>query len=172
MFGFALVLAIGGIALVYAGFKGYDPRTVFTGVFTGQAPSKLAAVSGTGAASTPAAPVTGNTSGQCNDKVPLVERGGVKLQPPAMGAFLQAQARAGQRISLTGSWRSCAIQTAGYRLNPGRFADPASSMHPQGLAIDVRNPVPANVRAALLASGWFQSRPDDEPWHFSYGRAG
>jgi len=114
-------------------------------------------------------------TGTCNDRgrfrTVIRPWGTVKLTPQAMAAYLAACERAGHQIVLTGSWRSCASQTRGYEKDPGRFAAPGSSLHPRGLAIDVRTPVSERDRSALAAEGWKQSRAD-EPWHFSWGVAG
>ena len=72
-------------------------------------------------------------------------------------------------IILTGSIRSCATQTRLWRSDNKRFAAPGSTLHPHGLAIDVSTFfLNATIRALLLNHGWRQSRPDDEPWHFSF----
>lgn len=104
------------------------------------------------------------------------------LQEPAMRSFLAAERLNGRKlpwkkhrtpraIQVTGTTRSCALQTQLQNSDPGRFADPDSSAHPRGLAIDVTN-YPRNLtrraRRALTRTGWRQARPDDEPWHFSY----
>lgn len=75
-------------------------------------------------------------------------------------------------IYLTGSIRSCELQKRLFASDDQRFANPDSTLHTQGLAIDVhmvwlgKFPI---IRALLKARGWGQSRPDDEPWHFSFG---
>lgn len=78
-------------------------------------------------------------------------------------------------IFLTGSIRSCAMAFKYYSLNgkfgnpPNRYAHPSVSLHPHGLAVDVDTgwlkPI---VRILLKGFGWNQSRPESEPWHFSY----
>ncbi len=106
----------------------------------------------------------------------------VKLQAPAMRAFKAAEDRYGKSsgrpsgtrlIPLSGSWRSCVYQTELHDSDPHRFADPDTSLHPRGIAIDVSTATSAADQArmhrALLAEGWTQARPDDEPWHYSYG---
>jgi hypothetical protein len=44
-------------------------------------------------------------------------------------------------------------------------------LHCQALAIDVSTSLlnQDQIRRALLKRGWTQSRPDDEPWHYSFG---
>ena len=72
-------------------------------------------------------------------------------------------------IYLTGSIRSCAQAWLLYARDPDRYAHPNQGLHMHGLAIDVHtgylNPT---MRTILLNVGWTQSRPVDEPWHFSY----
>ena len=77
-------------------------------------------------------------------------------------------------VHVTGTWRSCAYQAELYARDSHRYAHPNTTLHTQGLAIDVdmnwRASVgPEKVDAALRKFGWKQSRPDDEPWHWSYG---
>lgn len=74
-------------------------------------------------------------------------------------------------VRVTGTSRTCAYQASLYAKDPNRYAHPNSTLHTQGLAIDVdMNWLNAHpkAKASLLAHGWHQSRPDDEPWHFSY----
>lgn len=93
----------------------------------------------------------------------------VTLQRPALASFKMAEEKAGQEIVLTGSQRTCALQYELYRSDPGRFAHPNEGVHTQALAIDVNtNHLNEKVRACLKLCGWEQSRPDDEPWHFSF----
>lgn len=126
--------------------------------------------------------------GRCKDDYAIIEllhRDGmtIKLQEGAMGSYREA-CRAYARktwpdryhagkvkyrpIMLTGSWRSCAYQRQLWESDPQRFAHPDVTLHPRGLAIDVATPVPVMVHNILLNHGWHQSRPGDEPWHFSY----
>lgn len=122
--------------------------------------------------------------GSCKDDYPNIKLydqpppGGapVKLQAPALRAFRAAERRYGRfrpkkwrAIKLSGSWRSCAYQASLYAKDSHRYANPATSLHCRGLAIDVINPVPAGVHRALTYIGWVQARPDDEPWHYSWG---
>jgi hypothetical protein len=101
---------------------------------------------------------------------------GVTLQASALRSLRAVERSLGgpfkpRHIRVTGSIRSCEQQYALWRTDPGRFAHPDTTLHTQGLAIDVYNtPDSLNnkVRKALLAHGWHQSRPDDEPWHFSF----
>jgi hypothetical protein len=96
----------------------------------------------------------------------------VTLQAAAMESFLEA-CGAVNPIVLTGSWRSCKQQTDLWRSDSQRFAAPYTTAHCRGLAIDVSTAITAKrdeeVRHALLRRSWHQVRPDDEPWHYSFG---
>lgn len=98
----------------------------------------------------------------------------VKLQGAAIRSFQAAEEALGFKILLTGSgWRSCALQTSLYRSDTSRYANPKSTGHTRGLAIDVSTAQSATkqaaIKKALLARHWHQSRPVDEPWHYSFG---
>ena len=82
-------------------------------------------------------------------------------------------------IILTGSIRSCETAKRLYfsaenqaRIAAGdgsRYARPESTLHPHGLAIDVDTRfLNSTIHDLLFKFGWRQSRPKDEPWHFSY----
>lgn len=86
-------------------------------------------------------------------------------------------------IILTGSIRSCAVATALYfseenqrrirQTGSSRFARPEVTLHPHGLAIDVHTGfLNSTIRGILLDRDWKQSRPNDEPWHFSFHLTG
>lgn len=96
----------------------------------------------------------------------------ITLQRPALKALRAAEAELGREIVVTGSLRTCARQAELYKSDPGRYAAPSVGLHCQGLAIDVTTADPeltTRTRRALLRHGFSQSRPVDEPWHFSYG---
>lgn len=126
--------------------------------------------------------------GPCKDDYPNMEAYEhevgqliIVLQRPALKALKAAEIQYGIRtnrpigqrdiIITSGSNRSCATQAMLHAREPGRFADPLTTGHTRGLAIDVNTAQPnqALIRECLIAEGWNQSRPDDEPWHFSYG---
>lgn len=116
-------------------------------------------------------------SSVCKDNWPNIverQRAGytLKLQSPALKSYLAAEKAIGFKITLTGSWRSCAYQSELYRSDPNRYANPNTTLHTQGLAIDVSMNLSAaqlaKVHKALNWRGWVQARPDDEPWHYSY----
>lgn len=123
--------------------------------------------------------------GKCKDNYPLIEimnRDGqiIKLQHGAMESYKDACRAYAKRtrphetfriIPCSGTWRSCKLQTQLHNSDPSRFADPDSSLHCRGLAIDAINPVPVLIRKLLLDRGWHQAR-SDEPWHFSYHFSG
>ena len=98
----------------------------------------------------------------------------IKLQRPAMRAFKAAEERIGRYIPAA-SWRSCAYQAQCHASDPSRFADPDTSLHPRGLAIDVSTAISwlfkRKIKRALTHEGWFQAR-SDEPWHWSFGVVG
>lgn len=97
----------------------------------------------------------------------------VKLQQAAVESFLAASADVGHFIHCTGSWRACADQARYYASDRVRYAPPNATAHTRGLAIDVTTAYPAAqqvaIREALLKRHWHQARPDDEPWHYSFG---
>lgn len=126
--------------------------------------------------------------GPCRDDYPNMEAHEhvagqllIVLQGPALEALKAAEVRYGvatnrpigrRDIIITpGSNRSCATQARLFAQDPNRFADPKITGHTRGLAIDVSTSQPNQslIRECLLAEGWSQTRPDDEPWHFSYG---
>lgn len=102
----------------------------------------------------------------------LATWGAATLEPSALAAYKTASLKLGGPIPLTGSYRSFATQAGLFATNKDRYASPYASYHVKGEAIDVRMPVTSAQRAALLAAGWCQSRPSDEPWHFSYNGCG
>lgn len=144
---------------------------------------------------TPTGPI--RYGGPCRDDYPNMEtydQGGgntvLTLQRPAMRAFMDAQQRyakashwtkrrreknpSGKAIKvLPGTNRTCSTQTALYNSDPNRYAKPEITGHTRGLAIDVDQSqgwlALRRIHRALTAAGWTQTRPDDEPWHYSYG---
>jgi len=95
----------------------------------------------------------------------------ITLQAPAVAALKDAEKILGREIVVTGSLRTCELQAALYKSDPNRYASPSVGVHCQGLAIDVTTEDPelkTKTRKALFQVGFNQSRPDDEPWHFSF----
>jgi hypothetical protein len=97
------------------------------------------------------------------------------LQRPALRSIEAVEEEISGRwikryVRVTGTWRSCAFQLSKWKEDPSRFAHPSVGLHTQGLAIDIHTAfLNKRLKRALLKHGWTQSRPDDEPWHFSYG---
>lgn len=113
----------------------------------------------------------------CAERVPLRKVDGVRLQPVAMQAFLQAQRDAGSAIPVVESYRSCAEQRMACRDIcgdpegcPGLCAPAGLSWHQLGAAIDTAEEGLAdpNVVRALEDNGWCQALPDSDPGHFSF----
>ena len=97
----------------------------------------------------------------------------VTLQQAALLAFRDAEAAVGFTIEVTGTMRSCAYQAHLYASDPHRFAAPNTTAHCRGLAIDVSQSMSKTklkaIGRALKARRWYQARPVDEPWHYSFG---
>jgi hypothetical protein len=95
-----------------------------------------------------------------------------RMQEPAAEAYAEAERLNGRPIRITGeAWRSCSQQSALYHSDPGRFANPDTSRHCRGLAMDVYNDsvnLNTKSRAALISVG-FSFPVSGEPWHASYG---
>lgn len=80
-------------------------------------------------------------------------------------------------VRVTGTARSCALQASLYASDRSRYAPPSVGLHTQALAIDVDtnwqqgldSKTEWKFKKAMLAAGWTQSRPSDEPWHWSFG---
>ncbi|HEX5901694.1 MAG TPA: D-alanyl-D-alanine carboxypeptidase family protein [Actinomycetota bacterium] len=113
----------------------------------------------------------------CAERVPLRNVDGVRLQPVAMRAFLQAQRDAGVDISVVQSYRSCPEQRRaceGICGNPqgcpGLCAPPGLSWHQLGAAVDITEEGVADpvIVLALESNGWCQALPDSDPGHFSF----
>lgn len=99
-----------------------------------------------------------------------------KVWRPGMPPKVTRGSRVFRPIYLTvGSFRTCERAELLYASDSSRYARPESTLHPHGLAIDVHTgylskfPV---IRTILLNHGWNQSRPEDEPWHFSFHLTG
>ena len=114
--------------------------------------------------------------GGCKDNYSnIVEKDRVgytlKLQRPAMRSLMAVEKKLGRQVKLTGSFRSCAFQLQLWQSDPNRYAHPSVGLHTQALAIDVSTAQgdQDRIRYLLKKNGWTQSRPDDEPWHYSYG---
>lgn len=97
----------------------------------------------------------------------------VVLQAAALESFRSSEQDLGFPIVLTGSHRACSQQRTLWLSDPNRFANPDTTAHTRGLAIDVSTAIAdrrkAKIKAALTARHWHQARPVDEPWHWSFG---
>ncbi len=93
----------------------------------------------------------------------------VTLQKPALDSLRAVEEKLSRQIYVTGSLRTCELQHDLYASDPKRYASPLVGVHCQGLAIDVHTGhLDEVLRSTLLHHGWNQSRPTDEPWHFSF----
>lgn len=99
----------------------------------------------------------------------------LKLQQAAINSIEAAEAQLKFKVICTGSHRSCATQAALFKTNTPsnqRFANPNTTAHTRGLAIDVNQDLPklklSAIHDALIARHWHQAR-SDEPWHYSFG---
>lgn len=118
-----------------------------------------------------------HTTGPCRDDYPNIKvwhnRAGqlVKMQEPALEAYAEAERLNGKAILITGmAWRSCSQQWDLYNSDPGRFANPNTSRHCRGLAMDVAytsTNLTSKARDALVAVG-FNFAVAGEPWHASF----
>ena len=108
----------------------------------------------------------------------LVAYRGIRLQPPAMEAFREAEATAGRPIPVVQSYRSCSEQAeaceriCGNRQGcPGTCVRPGRSYHQLGAAIDVDGAALRDERVvrALEEAGWCQPLPGSDPGHWSFG---
>jgi hypothetical protein len=106
----------------------------------------------------------------------------LKMQSPAIRSLKECEEKWARRtrgpwvkrrhIRVTGSHRTCAFQRECWENDPERFAHPDAGVHTRGLAIDVYNGgsfTSPLLKRILRSHGWSQSRPDDEPWHWSFG---
>lgn len=98
----------------------------------------------------------------------------MKLQEPAVRSIRAVEKELSRPwkpfyVRVTGSHRTCAFQAEKYAEDPSRFAPPNAGLHTHGLAIDVHTGyLTDKLKTTLKRHGWHQSRPVDEPWHFSY----
>lgn len=75
--------------------------------------------------------------------------------------------------SVNDAYRPYAVQAAGYARDSNRFANPNKGLHVVGLAFDIHSDYnKPEVYEAFRKEGWHQTRPIDEPWHWSYGVRG
>ena len=114
----------------------------------------------------------------CASPPPLRTWHGVTLQPLAMTAFRRAQRQAGTTIPVVQSYRTCEQQRSaceGICKNPngcpGLCAPPGKSWHQLGAAVDITQAGldDPKIVQALVATGWCEPLPTNDPGHFSYG---
>lgn len=153
------------------GMNGYDPVAqgdpVYDNLF--QMAEQLAQGGGPGGGG--GSYDVGNLSGD------LATKRGVTLQEDALQSLLRLQRRRDLPVlqNITSGYRTREQQAALYAQKPDLAAPPGSSLHEEGLAIDVnsgwlaQHPV---VRRWLTRHGWNQFDAQKEPWHFSYGQTG
>jgi hypothetical protein len=110
------------------------------------------------------------------------DAGDIVLQGPALRSFREAERRATpRRLRKKGKIKPIRITGVGYRdydtqrqlwlSDPGRFANPDSSMHVEALAVDIDQGQSAarryRIRKALLLENWHYG-VSGEPWHTSF----
>ncbi|MEX0991342.1 MAG: D-alanyl-D-alanine carboxypeptidase family protein [Actinomycetota bacterium] len=118
----------------------------------------------------------------CVSPPPLVKYRGIVLRESAMRAFRHAEntlEQSGKGIRVEWSYRDCEQQRQAC-LNicgdpkgcPNLCAEPGSSMHQIGAAIDLRPSSwrDAEVVQALKQEGWCQPLPQSDAGHFSFGQ--
>lgn len=75
--------------------------------------------------------------------------------------------------SVYDAYRPYSTQAAGYARDPERYANPNKGLHVVGLAFDIHSDYnKPEVYQAFREEGWHQTRPIDEPFHWSYGVRG
>jgi hypothetical protein len=185
------IVGFGGIGLVIAALHGTSPIEQFKAIVTGQTTEPTQREGAAAPAADEATLVTlHNPAGYDGP-------GTFKLTVPAAAAFRGWRLGYGADIPVTSGYRSLQSQAASHAADPNRFADPDSSLHVQGIAVDVDNTwlnaLPADaqsrLRKAATRTGWGQARfkggeagcgrpasgaahDNDEPWHFSFGACG
>ena len=103
----------------------------------------------------------------------------LKLQRPAIKSLKEVEERWAKltrpwkkrrHVRVTGTWRSCAYQKELYESDNNRYAPPDKTLHTRGLAIDIHTGFLPDVLLfrILRNHGWYQTRPADEPWHWSF----
>ncbi len=118
----------------------------------------------------------------CVSPPPLVKYRGVVLRESAMRAFRHAEkalAESGTGIRVEWSYRDCeqqrqaCLDICGDPSGcPNLCAEPGSSMHQIGAAVDLKPSSwrDAEVVRALKEAGWCQPLPKSDAGHFSFGQ--
>ncbi len=99
-----------------------------------------------------------------------------QLDMDAAASKARIDAKLGKVIpaaSCNDAYRPISTQAEGYARDPNRFAHPSKGLHVVGLAFDIHADFNTpDVYQAFREDGWHQTRPIDEPWHWSYGVRG
>ncbi len=98
-----------------------------------------------------------------------VAAGTFGLTPAMVAAVARAGQLLGRPVPIASGWRSYAQQAALWAhraTNPYPVAPPGTSMHEQGLAIDVPRSFVATLRRVAVAAGLCQPLPVSDPVHF------
>jgi hypothetical protein len=103
----------------------------------------------------------------------------IPWQPVQMGDYeavkslVKASAQLGVPIWVTSMYRSYATQAKQHAANPNQFADPNTSGHVVGIAIDVDankiNVADARFNSIMHQNGWFNVAHEGDAVHYSYG---
>ncbi len=180
----AWMLAGTGTLLAYSAYKNRAPWDVLRDI---NGPP-LATATGTGTAA-------GFTGSNYSGSIPRLRQIANREIPPTLVAIqpcgqldmdaAASKARIDTKLgkvipaaSCNDAYRSFAIQaqaaSRGETINgKPRFADPNKGLHVVGLAFDIHSDFNnADVYQAFREDGWHQTRPIDEPWHWSYGVRG
>ncbi len=190
-----VIAAAVGAGLIYSAITGQAPldelrKVLESGKLDGAAGRRPLAVADLGKSGQLGGKLDGGTSTSTGADGPAdptnlvpIGQGSHRLTAPAAAAFKAAEQRLGRPIKVTDSYRSFAQQQAAHRSDPQRFADPAKSAHPEGVAVDVNlgamgcttgrrgDPAYDRLYAALTGAGWctYTGGTSGDTWHFSFG---
>ena len=95
--------------------------------------------------------------------------GAVGLTPAMQAAVTRAEQRLGEAVPITSGWRSFSDQERLWEQrgsNPYPVAEPGTSMHERGLAIDVPTAFVARLLTVAREVGLCHPYPDTDPVHF------
>ncbi len=92
------------------------------------------------------------------------------LQLPAQKALARAISDRGQKLIINSAYRTIAQQqflfTRGSDFGYSRVAQPGTSEHESGLAMDIEDP--EGWSSFLENYGWYWPAYGNDPWHFEY----
>ena len=188
----AWVMTGTGALLAYSAFRNKSPLSVLRGI-EGPSISGSGSASGTGSGIFGSIPLPTEVAGVSSiarlrmianrEIAPTL----VAIQPygqldkDAAASLARIDTKHGYVVpasSANDAYRPFAVQAAaaarGEMINgKPRYADPNKGLHVVGLAFDIHSGFnKPEVWNAFRAEGWHQSRPIDEPWHWSYGVRG